>query len=77
MRINRFVLDNNIWISYFITNNQQQIIDIIDLYEIAVFSSDELINEFTPVIPDVPKGTPVIPDVTRYSRCSEGHLEFR
>ena len=50
MRINRFVLDNNIWISYFITNNQQQIIDIIDLYEIAVFSSAELINEFTAVL---------------------------
>ena len=50
MRINRFVLDNNIWISYFITNNQQQIIDIIDLYEIAVFSSDELIDVFTAVL---------------------------
>lgn len=41
MRVNRFVLDNNIWISYFITNNQQKIIDIIDLYEIDIFSCDE------------------------------------
>jgi len=29
MRINRVVLDNNIWISYFITGNEQKLIDII------------------------------------------------
>jgi putative PIN family toxin of toxin-antitoxin system len=50
MRSDRFVLDNNIWISYFITNNQQKIIEILDLYEIAIFSSDELIEEFTTVL---------------------------
>ena len=50
MRVNRFVLDNNIWISYFITGGQQRIINIIDSYEIAVFSCDELINEFTSVL---------------------------
>lgn len=50
MRVNRFVLDNNIWISYFITNNQQKIIDIIDLYEIDIFSCDELMNEFVAVL---------------------------
>jgi putative PIN family toxin of toxin-antitoxin system len=50
MRSDRFVLDNNIWISYFITNNQQKIIEIIDLYEIAIFSSNELIKEFTTVL---------------------------
>jgi hypothetical protein len=50
MRVKRFVLDNNIWISYFITGNQQKIIDIIDAYELAIFSCDELINEFTIVL---------------------------
>jgi uncharacterized protein len=50
MRVNRFVLDNNIWISYFITGGQQTIIDVIDSYEIAVFSCDELVNEFTSVL---------------------------
>jgi uncharacterized protein len=50
MRANRFVLDNNIWISYFITNNHQRLIDIIDLYGIAVFSCDELVEEFTEVL---------------------------
>lgn len=50
MRVNRFVPDTNIWISYFITNHHQQLIDIIDLHEIAVFSSDELMEEFTQVM---------------------------
>jgi uncharacterized protein len=50
MRVNRFVLDNNIWISYFITNSQQKIIDIIDHYEIAIFSCNELIQEFAAVL---------------------------
>ncbi len=49
MRSNRFVLDNNIWISYFITNNQQQIVEIIGVYEIAVFTCDELVEEFIAV----------------------------
>jgi len=43
-------LDNNIWISYFITNNHQKIIDIIDLYEIDIFSCDELMNEIVAVL---------------------------
>lgn len=50
MRINRFVLDNNIWISYFITNQQQKIIDIVSLYEIDIFSCNELIDEFNSVL---------------------------
>src|SRR5580765_6133383 len=50
MRSDRFVLDNNIWISYFITNNQQKIIEIINLYEISVFSCDELMKEFSTVL---------------------------
>ena len=50
MRINRFILDNNIWISYFITNKQQKIIDIIELYEIDIFSCNELIDEFNTVL---------------------------
>ncbi len=49
MKINRFVLDNNIWISYFITNQQQKIINIIDFYKIDVFSCNELIAEFNAV----------------------------
>lgn len=50
MRVKRFVLDNNIWVSYFIKRNEQKIIDIIDVYDIAILSCDELINEFTKVL---------------------------
>ncbi len=50
MRINRFVLDNNIWISYFITNKQQKIVGILDAYEIDIFLCDELIKGFTTVL---------------------------
>jgi uncharacterized protein len=50
MRVNRFVLDTNIWISYFITNSHQRIIGIIDLYEIDIFSCEELIQEFSEVL---------------------------
>ncbi len=50
MRVNRFVLDTNIWISYFITNSHHRIIDIIDLYEIDIFSCEELIQEFGEVL---------------------------
>ncbi len=50
MRVDRFVLDTNIWISYFITNSHQRIIDIIDLYEIDIFSCEELIQEFSEVL---------------------------
>lgn len=50
MRSNRYVFDNNIWISYFITNQQHKIINIIDTYEIEVFICDELIKEFETVL---------------------------
>jgi uncharacterized protein len=50
MRVKRFVLDNNIWVSYFIKRNEQKIIDIIDVYDIAILSCDELINEFATVL---------------------------
>jgi len=73
MRSKRFVLDNNIWISYFITNNQQQIIEIIDLYEIAIFSCDELIKEFATVLKyehlqkfnvNIPKAVKLLKEIT-------------
>ena len=75
MRSERFVLDNNIWISYFITNSQQRIIDIIDYYEIAIFSSDELIDEFITVLKyerlqkfkiNVPKSVRLLKEITTH-----------
>ena len=75
MRVNRFVLDNNIWVSYFITNNLQRIINIIDFYEIAIFSCDELIAEFTTVLKyehvqkykvNIPKAVKLLKEVTTH-----------
>lgn len=75
MRSDRFVLDNNIWISYFITNNQQKIIEIIDFYEIAIFSSDELIKEFNAVLKyerlkkfnvNIPKAVKLLKEITTH-----------
>ncbi len=50
MRSKSYVLDNNIWISYFITNRQQKIIDIINRNGLIIFSCNELIQEFTAVL---------------------------
>ncbi|MEJ0104014.1 MAG: putative toxin-antitoxin system toxin component, PIN family [Bacteroidota bacterium] len=50
MRIDRFVLDTNIWISYFITKRVWVLLEIIDEYELTVFSCDELIEELRTVL---------------------------
>ena len=50
MRINKFVLDNNIWVSYFITKKDQKLLEIIERYELTVFSCDELVQELRTVL---------------------------
>lgn len=50
MRIDRFVLDNNIWISYFITKKIDRLLSIIDEHELTIFSCDELFEEFKTVL---------------------------
>lgn len=50
MRIDRFVLDNNIWISYFITNRIHVLLEIINDNELTIFSCDELIVELRTVL---------------------------
>jgi len=75
MRVNRFVLDNNIRISYFITNQQQKIIDIISLHKIDVFCCDELVAEFNAVLNydhiqkyrvNVPKSVNLLKEITTH-----------
>jgi putative PIN family toxin of toxin-antitoxin system len=44
------VLDNNIWISYFITNRIQVLLEIINDNELTIFSCDELIEELRTVL---------------------------
>jgi predicted nucleic acid-binding protein len=50
MRVNKFVLDNNIWVSYFITKKENILLEIIETYELAIFSCDELIRELRDVL---------------------------
>ena len=75
MKINRFVPDNNIWISYFITNQQKKIININDFYKIDVFSCNELIAEFNAVLHynhiqkykvNIPKALKLLKEITTH-----------
>ena len=50
MRINRFVLDNNIWVSYFITKNEDKLLKIVEKNELTVYSCDELVLELRSVL---------------------------
>jgi putative PIN family toxin of toxin-antitoxin system len=50
MRVDRFVLDNNIWVSYLITGKEQKLIDIIADNGLTVFSCDELLAEVRRVL---------------------------
>lgn len=50
MRNKRFVLDANIWVSYFISDQQEIISDIILANKISVLYSTELITEISRVL---------------------------
>jgi len=75
MRNDSYVLDNNIWISYFITNRQQKIVDIINKNALTVFSCKELIAEFITVLKyehiqkfkiNIPKSIKLLKEITTY-----------
>ena len=50
MRVDRFVLDNNIWVSYLISGQEQNLIDIIADNDLTVFSCEELLTEIRRVL---------------------------
>ena len=50
MRINRYVLDANIWISYFITNTEQTLTDIVIERRITFYYCEELLKEIKRVL---------------------------
>jgi putative PIN family toxin of toxin-antitoxin system len=50
MRVNRFVLDANIWVSYLITEAEQKLIDIIVDNDLVVFRCEELLEEIARVL---------------------------
>ncbi|HEY5405436.1 MAG TPA: putative toxin-antitoxin system toxin component, PIN family [Ginsengibacter sp.] len=50
MRVNRYVLDANIWISYFITTKEQLLTDIVIEHRITFYYCEELIVEIKRVL---------------------------
>ncbi len=78
MRIDRFVLDNNIWISYFITKRVQLLLEIINKHELTIFSCDELIDELGTVLnyPHLKKFHVNIAEVVKVVRGATGHYNI-
>lgn len=50
MRVKKYVLDANIWLSYFITQKEQYLAAIIFKNELIIFYSDELLQELKRVV---------------------------
>ena len=50
MRVNRYVLDANIWVSYLITNNEQILTNIVIEHRITFYYYPELIIEIKRVL---------------------------
>ncbi|MDQ6763445.1 MAG: putative toxin-antitoxin system toxin component, PIN family [Bacteroidota bacterium] len=50
MRIKKYVLDANIWLSYFMTQREQYLAGIIIENELTLFYSDELLQEIKRVV---------------------------
>ena len=50
MRVNRYVLDANIWISYFITNTERKLTDIVIEHQITFYYCQELLTEIKLVL---------------------------
>lgn len=50
MRVNRYVLDSNIWISYFLNKNEQTLTDIVVDHWITFYYCDDLLTEIKRVL---------------------------
>ena len=50
MRVNRYVLDANIWVSYLITNNEQILTNAVIEHRITFYYCEELIVEIKRVL---------------------------
>lgn len=50
MRSKKFVLDANIWVSYFLSNSISLLVEIISSYKITVFYCQELLTEIERVL---------------------------
>ncbi|HTI92350.1 MAG TPA: putative toxin-antitoxin system toxin component, PIN family [Puia sp.] len=78
MRINKFVLDNNIWVSYFITKKKQKLLEIINKHELTVFSCDELVQELRTVLnyPHLKKFEINVSEAVRVLRSATIHFKI-
>jgi putative PIN family toxin of toxin-antitoxin system len=78
MRINRFVLDNNIWVSYFITKSEERLLQIIERYELTVYSCDELVLELRTVLnyPHLKKYDVNVSEAVRILRRATVHFKI-
>ncbi len=50
MRVNKFVLDTNVWLSYFISNRTGFLIDLVANQNVVIYSSDELLKELARIL---------------------------
>ena len=78
MRINRFVLDNNIWISYLITKKEQKLIDIIADNDLIIFSCKELLVEVERVLryPHLKKYNIDVPYAIKLVKTATVHFDL-
>jgi uncharacterized protein len=78
MRINRFVLDNNIWVSYFITKSEYRLLQIIEKNELTVYSCDELVLELRTVLnyPHLKKFAVNISEAIKVLRTATAHFKI-
>ena len=78
MRINRFVLDNNIWGSYFITKSEDKLLQIIEKNELTVYSCDELVLELRTVLncPHLKKFAVNVSEAVKIPRRATVHFKL-
>ena len=50
MRVNKFVLDTNVWLSYFITNRAEYLIGLVANRNVVIFRCDELLKELARIL---------------------------
>lgn len=50
MRVQKFVLDANVWVSYFITRQENILLDILSEEDVSIFSCSELTAEIARVL---------------------------
>ena len=50
MRVNKFVLDTNVWLSYFISNRTEFLIDLVANRNVVIYRCTELLKELARIL---------------------------